>query len=422
MESETPELLALKRRLEEEEAAYASVLAVIDRLATFKLPAESLPELPAQREALNALWRAEPPPAGLVRSRVWSAMARVVGRQEQFNATLVQLLNGWLDETAGLGVRFRELVTALVGYLQRVLPLVDARDRMATALGTTRAELVLEAFDRRLESLGRRIEGLSALRDRLETLSEQLRAVEGVLAAAAPPPAVAAAAARASEDALYAAFENTFRSPDVVRDRLAPYVECFRGQSPVVDLGCGRGEFLTLLKEAGIQARGVEMNARTVRECRERGLDVVQGDLVSFLAGEAGGSLGGVFGAQVAEHLPPAVLQRMLTEAWRALRAGGLLVLETINPCSLVAFLEIYNRDLTHERPLHPDTLRFLAAAAGFTDVRVELRTPVEPLARLQAVPTEGLPEPAGRILNENLTRLNALLYGPQEYALVARR
>ncbi len=104
------------------------------------------------------------------------------------------------------------------------------------------------------------------------------------------------------------------------------------------------------------------------------------------------------------------------------LRAGGLLLLETVNPRSVVGFLEVYNRDLTHERPLHPDTLSFLAAAAGFTDVRVELRSPVDAAARLQAVPVEGLPERAAAALNENVERLNALLYGPQEYVLFARR
>jgi O-antigen chain-terminating methyltransferase len=159
-----------------------------------------------------------------------------------------------------------------------------------------------------------------------------------------------------------------------------------------------------------------------VRECREAGLDVVQGDLVDFLRAEAEGSLGAVLAIQVAEHLPPPVLQSMLQEAHRVLRPGGLLVLETVNPRSVIGFLEVFNRDLTHERPLHPDTLRFLVAAAGFGDVRVELRSPVEPDAKLQSIPADGLPAPAAQVLNENVDRLNALVYGPREYALLARR
>jgi O-antigen chain-terminating methyltransferase len=116
------------------------------------------------------------------------------------------------------------------------------------------------------------------------------------------------------------------------------------------------------------------------------------------------------------------VLHGLLAEAHRVLRPGGLMVLETVNPRSVMGLLEVFNRDLTHERPLHPDTLSFLAAAQGFTDVRVELRSPVDPSSRLSPIPTEGLPEGAGVALNENVERLNGFLYGPLEYALVARR
>jgi O-antigen chain-terminating methyltransferase len=129
-----------------------------------------------------------------------------------------------------------------------------------------------------------------------------------------------------------------------------------------------------------------------------------------------------VFAAQVVEHLPPSVLASMLAEAHRVLRAGGLLVLETVNVRSVTGFHEVYLRDLTHRTPLHPDTLAFLAAAQGFTDVRVETRSPVEPAGRLQDVPADGLPPRAAQVLNENAARLNALLYGPQEYVLLARR
>jgi O-antigen chain-terminating methyltransferase len=423
-----PGLEALRLRLEDEEKAYAEVLAAVDRLASFALPAEALPELPARLGRLNAVWEAPPRPegggpAGALRRRAWDAVAPTIARQTEFNALVVQVLNGYLAETARLHERLRELAGALVGYLQRVQPLMDARDRMASALATTRSELILEAFDRRLESLGRRFEGLLALRDRLEAVSEEVRAVRGTLAAAAPPPAVAAAAARAAADSAYTAFENRYRGGrEEIRERLAGYVSWFEGLPPVVDLGCGRGEFLALLKERGIAARGVEGNANAVRECRGQGLDVVQGDLLDFLRAEPGGSLGGVFAAQVAEHLPPPLLLGLLAEAHRALRPGGLLVLETVNPRSVVGFLEVYNRDLTHERPLHPETLSFLAAAQGFTDVRFELRSPVDPSSRLVPIPGDGLPERAAAALNENVERLNGLLYGPLEYALVARR
>jgi O-antigen chain-terminating methyltransferase len=422
------DLESLRRKVEEHEKAYATLLDALDVLAAFRLPAEQLPEMHLQMERLNGLWERVSPHSswgltwGLPRI-VWNIMEPALDHQRDFNSVLVQILNGYVEETSRLHAHLREVVGTLVRYLQQVLPLVDARDRVATTLATSRAELVLEAFDRRQESLGRRIEGLLALRDRLETVSEEVHGLRETLSAGAPPPAVAAAAVRAAEDAGYSAFENRFRGrPEELRERLSSYVAMFEGLAPVVDLGCGRGEFLELLKAKGVAARGVEANAHAAADCRARGLDVSQGDLVDFLRGQEEGSLGGVFAAQVAEHLPPRALQSLLSEAHRALRPGGLLALETVNPRSVVGLLEVFNRDLTHEKPLHPDTLSFLAAAAGFTDVRVELRSPVEPAARLQPVPTDGLPAPVAAALNENVARLNDLLYAPQEYVLLARR
>lgn len=418
---EHPALEALRARLEQEEAAYAEVLAAIDRLCAFPLPAEAAPEIHERLQRLNELWPKLDRPEGgglgaAFRRRAWDAVAPALERQAEFNAALVQLVNAYLAQADGVHARLRELAGALVRYAQRVQPLVDARDRVATALATTRSELLLESLDRRLE-------GLLALRDRIEVVSEEVRALRGALAAGAPPPPVAAAATRATADSVYSAFENRYRgSRDEIRGRLQEYADRLAGCGPVVDIGCGRGELLDVLRERGTEARGVEANARAARECRERGLDVVEGDLVGFLRAAADGSLGAVVAVQVAEHLPPAVLSALLSEAHRVLRRDGLLLLETVNPRSVLGLLEVYNRDLTHERPLHPDTLRFLAAAAGFSDVRVEMRTPVPREAQLRAVPAEGLPESAAAALNDNVAQLNALLYGPLEYALVARR
>ncbi len=124
----------------------------------------------------------------------------------------------------------------------------------------------------------------------------------------------------------------------------------------------------------------------------------------------------------MAEHLPPPVLAGLLSEAHRVLRPGGLLVLETPNPRSVLGLVEVYHRDPTHERALHPETLRFLTAAAGFLDVRIEMRTEVEASTRLRPVPTDGLPDRTAAVLNENVERLNALLFGHLDYALVASR
>jgi hypothetical protein len=193
-ESENPSLEALRARLDEEETAYSEVLAALDRLASFELPAEAAPEVRERLQRLNELWEmpARPPGGGLggaLRQRAWDAVAPALQRQSEFNAALVQLLNAHLAPVEALHVRLRELAAALVHYAQRVQPLVDANGRFGSALATTRSELVLEAFDRRLESLDRRVEGLLAMGRRLETVAEEVRSLRGALEDRTPPKA-----------------------------------------------------------------------------------------------------------------------------------------------------------------------------------------------------------------------------------------
>jgi O-antigen chain-terminating methyltransferase len=456
LDGDSPPASAQQGRSEPEAAAYAEALAAVDRLADLELPRAALAEVRERLERLNSLWTPPVPPearglgAPLTR-RVWAVLAPAVARQAEFNATLVQLLNAALAQRAELDERLRQLAAALVRYAQQVVPLVDAADRslaaqaaahadagdravaaQAAALSTELVQLrdgLAQARDelagarRQLAAQSEENQRLLAQRDRLEALSEEVRALRATLSAQAPPPAVAAAAVQAAEESVYTAFENRFRgSREDLRARQLPDAERFRGLSPVVDLGCGRGEFLELLRQTGVAGRGVDGNRNAVLECREKGLDVVRGDIVDFLRSLEDGSVGGVFAAQLVEHLPPEVLAALLAEAHRVLRTGGLLVLETVNVRSATAFLEVYVRDVTHRLPLHPETLAFLVAAHGFADVRVETRAPIPEEGKLRPVPWQELPLDAARVMNENFERLNQLLYGPLDYAVIARR
>lgn len=193
-ENEHEALQALRARLDEEERAYSEVLAALDRLAAFRLPAEDSPEVRERLDRLNTLWETPPRPpggglGGAFRQRAWDAVAPALERQSEFNAALVQLLNAHLGPLDHLHAHLRELAGAVVHYAQHVHPLVDARGRVASALATTRSELVLESFDRRLESLGRRVEGLLELRDRLEAITDEVGALRTALGAPSPPKA-----------------------------------------------------------------------------------------------------------------------------------------------------------------------------------------------------------------------------------------
>jgi len=229
------------------------------------------------------------------------------------------------------------------------------------------------------------------------------------VAAAAPAPRAAASPEPPLPDAVYSLFEERFRGdPKAIAESQRFYVSLLRGApGPVLDAGCGRGEFLGLLKEEGIPASGVESNPISVRLCREAGLEVASGDAGTTLAAAAPGSLGAVVAFQVVEHWPAGQIFAFLAAARRALSPGGILIAETVNTDSLSA-LRAFFLDPTHVRPVPPAAFGFLAEAAGFADVRIEYRSPLPPEERL-----------AER--SENDARLNRLLFGPQDYAVIAR-
>jgi SAM-dependent methyltransferase len=209
----------------------------------------------------------------------------------------------------------------------------------------------------------------------------------------------------------YFAYESRMRGPtDRIRGRQRDYVDDFREAAPVLDIGCGRGEFLGLLREAGVEAHGVDLDADMVAYCRGEGLDVEQAGAIEHLEGLDDGTLGGIFAAQVVEHLPAPELVRVLELAAAKLRPGGLFVAETINPLSPIA-LRNYFADLTHAQPLVPETLELLARQSGFASVEV----------RFANEPEERLVEPEDPTIAANVRRLNELLFAPLDYAIIAR-
>ena len=165
-----------------------------------------------------------------------------------------------------------------------------------------------------------------------------------------------------------------------------------------------------MLGEAGVEARGIDADADMVAYARGDGLDVEQADAVAYLTRIDDASLGGLFMGQVVEHLPPAVLVHVFELAAAKLRPGGLLIAETINPLSPIA-LRNYFADLTHAQPLVPETLEVLARQAGFAETEV----------RFLNAPADRLIEPDDPLIAANVRRLNELLFGPLDYALVAR-
>ena len=189
-----------------------------------------------------------------------------------------------------------------------------------------------------------------------------------------------------------------------------------------------------MFREHQIGARGIDTNQAMVEACRDRGLVADQGDALAFVSAQPDGSLGGLIAIQVVEHLEPSYLMQLIEAAFHKLRPGAPIVLETINAACWTAFFDSYIRDFTHVRPLHPDTLRYLVQAGGFTSAEVRFRAPVAEHDKLPTVKVSAVagpvapasPEAAIRDLAEALNghadRLNSRLFTFLDFAVVARR
>ncbi len=180
-------------------------------------------------------------------------------------------------------------------------------------------------------------------------------------------------------DGMYASFEEQFRgSRDNIRARARHYLDVVKkanagtAHAPVLDLGCGRGEWLELLRDEGLAARGVDLNDVFLTQCRTRGLDVIQSDALAYLRELPDASLGAITSMHLVEHLPMTDLINLLDESARVLRPGGVIALETPNPENLLVGSHYFYTDPTHRNPLPPALLQWLVEARGFEQARVD--------------------------------------------------
>ena len=322
----------------------------------------------------------------------------ILKRQVEFNAETVRLLNQLVSD-----YRFR--VSALEQQVAK------------------RPEET-QALEKRWEDLSRQMNDVTgetrAQKNAVEDLLAQLRSAASRSVTGPDLPKEAAARVRAFE---YLRFENRHRGPEeVIRARQRLYLPYFRQTAKVLDLGCGRGEFLTLLKEEGLAAAGVELNPAMAAQAREKGLEVFEGDGLAYLQNSPDQSWGGIFLSQVIEHLDPETLRDLVRTAFLKLIPGGVLLAETINPQCLTTFSGAFYLDLSHHNPIHPEAARFLWESLGFQPVEILFVSPYPEEMRLEEAirrDDETYEDEIARVLNKNIQRLNTLLYGFQDYAVV---
>jgi O-antigen chain-terminating methyltransferase len=438
----------LVARLERERAAadraYNDALTAVDRAIQAIQP---LPDRPATYDAsrladANDSWDILPagaPPEdrswrGRLRGFVWRLVGPPLATQRRFNAAVIDHLNRnvrpheeaartigalvtTLEQQTEAIVRFESL---LVQYLQTITGYVDTRDR---SVGGSELRERLALTEQRLLALKREFEGQNNPGQAGSYVDSRAGShVEGQ-----PIDSGDTAFQGALDSLTYVSFEDRFRgAAQDIRERVRDYLPLLSGASDVVDVGCGRGELLTLLQEQGIRARGVDSNAAMVEMCRAKGFDVAQDDALTYLRRQPDAGIGGLIAIQVVEHFSPAYLMRFLEAAFHAMRPGAPLILETLNPACWMAFFETYIRDITHRQPLHPDTLRLLVQASGFTAVDVQFRQPVRDEDRLDRVEDVATADPAlarvARALNAHADKLNARLFSSMDYVVIARR
>lgn len=331
---------------------------------------------------------------------------------------------------------FDRTATALLQFLQQITAFVDSKDRHLD-----------EGVRDGLRTLAERLEPIAELRTQVAVLHRAFRGMTRDVTAQPPasnqppsqlerPAGVAAprGAVDPADDSKYVGFEDEFRgSADAIEARVRVYLPIFEGRSDVLDIGCGRGELLSALRTAGVPARGIDTNAEMVAVARDRALDVARADALGYLQSLPDTSLGGIVATQVIEHLEPAYLLRLIDVAGRKLRQGAPIVLETINPACWLAFFSSYIRDLTHVRPIHPDTLQYLLRASGFEQVEIRYSAPVPEQMKMTTIDlsadvlaaSDATSQSLARIahtLNANAVILNNLMFSHLDYAAIGYR
>ena len=311
-------------------------------------------------------------------------------RQKNFNVTLLDLLNDVRSDIAKVREDLKTDLTAIQ---------VDARnadEAMATEI--TRLRDLIPVAVKRNDAL------IAALDQKIETVAARLRDIT--------IPVLATDNRQPATDFVYRRLEDALRGNVDVDN----YVERAKDQQPVLDIGCGRGEFLEACKKAGIDARGFDVNERSVADLQQRGLDVALAGIPQCFEGIKHGSIGSVVAMHVVEHLPVEHLFALFAQAARVLRAGGLFMIETPNAESMAVSASDFWRDPTHIAPRHPAALTILAREHGFA---IEEARAIHPLPEEIAIAVAEDDPPSVRRAVEVI---NERIFAPQDLRLILRR
>lgn len=337
--------------------------------------------------------------------------------QEIFNQQVFLILFEFKNALEQNLSQTKELISSFSDIIQLSAALTDAKDKEWDALGNNHVGMIFKSMEWRVDKLAAAYEDANLLMKKFLLLKENLNQLLSVLQEKRmPSPPQVKEILQPLEDWRYTGFENRYRGSELeIKKQQASYVSYFKKGGKVLDLGCGRGEFIEILEENGIEAEGIDINGQMIEICRDKGLNCQKADILKKLAEYEDSTLGGIFSSQVIEHLFPSYLRRMIELAYFKLSPASHIVLETINSASVFSLVQIYFLDLSHQKPVHPQTLKFLLESTGFEKVEIKYSFPLEK-EKLQDLPGS---DEFTSILNQNIDNLNKLLYAPPNYAAI---
>jgi 2-polyprenyl-3-methyl-5-hydroxy-6-metoxy-1,4-benzoquinol methylase len=387
----------VREQVEFNRAVMAAVESILEALNENNRTLAKFAELKQEAEELKDIrshwsqWRQE-----------WER--KLTATEVQFLRSVAELQGAFQHRVSLIESNLRELIKSQLSSqrldfdatLERSS--LEIQQRLWADLERVRAELdnVLqkthEDFERLIHTELRLIRQRAAL-PRTETV-----------AASVPGPAAAGSSAQFD----YVRFAQRFRgSEEYIREKQKFYLPFFQGRSAVLDLGCGRGEFLEVMRDAGIEARGVDLDGESVAMCRSKGLVVDMADLFVSLRELPDCTLEGIFCAQVVEHLPPLRIPELIQLAAAKLVRGAPLVIETPNPECLAIFATHFYLDPTHERPVPPALLSFYMEEFGLGRMEVhQLFSAAESMPSIAALPED----------------FREIFFGGLDYAIVGRK
>jgi len=306
-------------------------------------------------------------------------------RQKNFNVVLLELLNDIRRDAAAIRNDLRADVESVQKTTGDALAAEATRVHGLVLTAAKRNDALIAALDQKIETVGVRV------RDAVN-------------------PTV-------TPDTIYRRLEDALRgSESEVRADVAHYVRLAQEHQPALDVGCGRGEFLAACREAGIEARGVDLNERSVADLKARGFAVALAGIPECFGSVNDGSLGSILAMHVVEHLPVEALFALFREARRVLKPGGLLMIETPNAESIAVSASDFWRDPTHLAPRHVAALTVLAREHGFEIAEVRAVHELPEGMRVPILETDA-PE-----LQRVIHAINDRFFAPADLRLVVRR